>query len=165
MRFLLPSKVVGKGFTILEMIVVIAIIGILATTVLVAMSGSRSKGGDGAIKQNLVYARTQAAFYFNGSATSTESYVDVCNDKTNGIMRQVQEAKRAYGGTSKAVYTNTVPSTWNTEECHADATRFVAWVPLSDSASGAPTGWCIDSTNASRKVTAVLGVSAFVCPP
>ena len=60
--------------------------------------------------------------YFNGSATSTESYVDVCNDKTNGIMRQVQEAKRAYGGIENAIdkYVGSVD-----EQAYAKAAAFV----------------------------------------
>jgi len=152
------------GFTLLELLVAMAIIGILAAITLSFMTQSRGKGGDAAVKSNILNARPQAEFYFNGSATSTNSYVGVCNDARNGIYKQLQAGARATGRTPQTTYVNATPSGGDTEVCHSDTNRYVVWIPMSGSTDSAIRGWCIDSTNASRVVTTGLTANAYECP-
>ncbi len=154
-----------RGFTLLELLVVIAIIGIMTSIAMMALSQSKNKGGDGGVKQNLVNARAQAAFYYNGSATSSDSYTggvsgNMCNDARNGVYRQVQAAARAAGLTPQGTYANNTTGTASLEVCHAIATQFAIWVPLKQG-----NGWCIDSAGASRN-TAPLDQAGnqYVCP-
>ena len=81
-----------RGFTLLELLIVIAIIGILATVVLASMSQSKDKGADAGVKSNLLNARSQAEVYYTNS---NRSYAGVCNDTTIGIFKQVQAAAKA----------------------------------------------------------------------
>lgn len=53
-----------KGFTLLEILVVIAIIGIFASVAVVALSSSKGKGDDSAVRSNLNSLRSQAELYY-----------------------------------------------------------------------------------------------------
>lgn len=153
-----------KGFTLLELLVVIAIIGILSAVVVMSLDQSKDKGGDAGVKNNLTNSRSQAEVFYINSTSNPKSYVGICSAGTNSPFRQIQAAARAYGKTPKVAYNNVTPSTWNTEECHATASAYAIWVPLRESRNGAPVGWCIDSTNTGKKVTAVLNANATQCP-
>jgi prepilin-type N-terminal cleavage/methylation domain-containing protein len=58
-----------KGFTIIELIVVIAIIAVLAAIVLVNVTQYINKGKDAAIKGNLASIMTNAAVYFSDNSS------------------------------------------------------------------------------------------------
>ena len=60
-----------KGFTIIELIVVIAIIAVLAAIVLVNVTQYIAKGRDAAIKGNLSSIMTNAAAYFDATPAGT----------------------------------------------------------------------------------------------
>ncbi len=153
---------IGKsGFTLLELLVVVAIIGVLAAISMAYLNESRNKGGDAAVKSNLVNARSQAEVYFHNQ---NRSYSGVCNNSATGIFRHVQGAARAYGITPKGSYTNSAASTWNTEECHDAIDYYVVWVPVPSSTSASPAGWCVDSRNATKVSSAVLTANATQCP-
>lgn len=62
-----------KGFTIIELIVVIAIIAVLAGIVLVNVTSYINKGKDAAIKGNLASLLTDAAPIFDTYGTYTNS--------------------------------------------------------------------------------------------
>ena len=122
----------------LELLIVIAIIGILVSIALSALTQSKSKGADGGVKQNLVNARSQAEYYYNGAATSTYSYTGVCTDAKNGIIKQVDAAAKVVNATF--VQGNTQNITAAQAVCHETAAGWAVGVPLK-SVSGA---YCID---------------------
>lgn len=68
----------SKGFTIIELIVVVAIIAVLAAIVLVNVTGFINKGKNAAIKGNLSSIMTNAAVYFdtNGNYNTTTTFCD-----------------------------------------------------------------------------------------
>jgi prepilin-type N-terminal cleavage/methylation domain-containing protein len=151
-----------RGFTLLELLVVVAIIGILAAVTLAALGSSRSKGNDSNIRANLKNAQSQAQLFYDLASPNT--YEGVCATAgTNAAGRQVAAAERTYRG-AVSTYADGTASTWNTAQCHDTATAWAAFVPLSASANGAIVAWCIDSTGASRQVTNVLAASVYVCP-
>ena len=53
-----------RGFTMIELLVAVAIISILATVVMVSVSSARDKNADSAIKIELRTIQTQAELYF-----------------------------------------------------------------------------------------------------
>lgn len=148
-----------RGFTLIELLVVIAIIGILASVVLASLNSARDKGADAAVKSNLNNARAQAELFYDNN---TRSYDTLCS-AAGGVKNLVDAAKVAYGGTADT-YADATASTYNTSQCHDSATAWAAFVPLRASASGSVVAWCVDSTGASKQVTAVLGASTYACP-
>jgi prepilin-type N-terminal cleavage/methylation domain-containing protein len=67
-----------RGFTIIELLVVMAIIGLLASIILASLFIARNKGGDATAQGNFDNLRTQAQLYYssitpNGYATTSIS--------------------------------------------------------------------------------------------
>ncbi len=53
------------GFTLLELLIVIAVIGILAAVIVASLSSAKSKGNDAAVRQNLGSLRSQSEIYYS----------------------------------------------------------------------------------------------------
>lgn len=64
----------NRGFTLLEVLIVIVIIGILAGVVLTLLSSARTSAADATIKSSLGSLRKEASIYFNDSALGNGSY-------------------------------------------------------------------------------------------
>jgi len=62
-----------KGFTLLELMIVVVIIGILTAVVLVSLNSARSKGQDASIKAQMNSLRTQADLYYSNHGNSYSS--------------------------------------------------------------------------------------------
>src|SRR3989344_5667524 len=60
----------NSGFTLLELLIVIGIIGILASVILVTLNGARDKGADAAVKSNLSTIRSQSGIFFSDNNNS-----------------------------------------------------------------------------------------------
>ena len=58
----------SKGFSLIELLIVIAIIGILSTIVLNSLSNARSRAYDSKVKQQLSSFRTAAEVYFSNQS-------------------------------------------------------------------------------------------------
>lgn len=138
------------GFTLLELLVVVAIIGLLSAVVLAALGNARNSGKDAGVKSNLKNAMDQAEIFWNTSSPNT--YFGVCTS-TTGIGTLVAAAA------SDSVAGNSVGSAggqYNRATCHDSVGAWAAEVPLSASASGSPVMWCVDSTGKSKQETTNL---------
>lgn len=156
------KKLHKKGFTILELLIVVAIIGIIVAITLSYLGRSKDKAGDVSTISNIANARSQAEVFY---AQNDSSYEGVCAvTGSNVIGRQIRAAAKAHNITPQGSYSDATPSAWNVEACHDSVDHYAAWVPLQDSRSGAPLGWCIDSRNFTREVSAVLSANATQCP-
>ncbi len=148
------------GFTLIELLVVIAIIGILSSVVLSALSNARKNNADTAIKASLKQVGTEAQLVYESSATF--SYAGVCSNAK--VVAIVNSAEKLFSNGSVTTYNNGVASAWNQGQCHSSANAWAVWVPLKASASGAPVAWCVDSTGAVGRETAILDISNYGCP-
>jgi prepilin-type N-terminal cleavage/methylation domain-containing protein len=63
----------SKGFTIIEMVMVLAIVGLLTTIIMIALSNARNKAKDGKIQADLNQIRTAAGVYYNNQSPSSYS--------------------------------------------------------------------------------------------
>lgn len=142
-----------KGFTVLELLIVIAIIGILSASILTAMTSSRRKGADANIKKQLSSVRSAAPLFAADSPTG--SFEGVCGTVgANTIGSIVNEAERTYGVTP-STYADGTMSSWNAGQCHDSISAWAAIVPLKDSSSITPISWCVDSAGNSKKVSSM----------
>ena len=118
----------SKGFTIIELLVVVAIISVLAAIVLVNITGYINKGKNAAIKSNLGTVLTNAAVHFdvNGNYTTFSA--------SSGYANPAASAVTANGGT---VLTFGLNTTTNTSFCTCSVIR------TTTDESGT---FCVDST-------------------
>lgn len=167
MSLTLSSVKTRQGFTLLELLIVIAIIGILVAVVLASMSQSKAKGADAGVRSNLLNARSQAEVYYTNQ---NRSYSGVCNDTSLGIFKMMQAAARAQNITPRTPpYMPADVGAWNKETCHDSVDAYAVWVPLQvtsfgASRSGFPVGLCIDSLNTTKIINADLPSSQTFCP-
>ncbi len=131
----------SRGFTIIELIVVIAIIAVLASIVLVNVTQYLNKGKNAAIKGNMSTMVTNSAVYFDAnSALFGSSFIaatdytvpDAATDSANGTGTMVK-----FGSTTTQAWCSCSPINTTT-------------------GSGAESGtYCVDSTGY-KKVTATV---------
>jgi prepilin-type N-terminal cleavage/methylation domain-containing protein len=153
------------GFTLIELVIVIGIIGVLAAVVLAAINIARAKAVDAATESNMDAARPQANIYFDDDG----SYTGVCtttpsvsgNPSINTNLVAAQTSSRTL---TQPINTDvTVDGSYNTVTCHENGTAWAAEAPLTSSASGAPVMWCEDSMGTAKQETAILAANVAVC--
>ena len=122
----------------MELLVVVAIIGILAAIVLVSLNSARNKSKNAAIKAQMVSLRSAGELFNEDNG----SFTGFCASPEEGDLS---------GGVTSAGGTG--------YDCNESASAWAAGVALVGTGAGS---WCVDSTGASK--AAVLGADATVCP-
>lgn len=143
-----------KGFTVIELLIVVGIIGALATIILVAVSNSRSKGYDAAIVKQMLEASAQAEVFYTNNGT----YQNICT-ATGGIGSFIQQASTIAG--TGTIVTSGAAQTETTANCYSTASGYAASVKLKLPSS--PTYYCIDSQNKRTQITSPLSASVTAC--
>jgi len=101
-----------KAFTLVEMLVVIAIIGILATAILVSLGPARNQARDARIRADVQQLRNLAETYYNthnfdyrGFAGSMGSAVNSCSSNTPaGVQALCNDITNQNGGTAPTFF-------------------------------------------------------------
>ncbi len=140
----------SKGFTIIELIVVIAIIAILASIVLVNVTQYISKAHDAAIKSDMSNIATGMATCFSeyGSYSNGATPAVYCVANTAYVPATLSADITKQGGT---LVTTAAPTT--------------AYCASSKLASDAAKYVCIDSTGVTKEsATAICTTSSIACP-
>lgn len=123
----------NKGFTLVELLVVVSIVSLLSSLILVSVTNAKNKAIDNKIKSNLLTVRSQSAIYYEGVG----NYDDFLDFQNNPNTIQEQALNNASGAAGAAYYTKSEPGGW------------YAQVPL----KGEPGfGWCVDYLGNSKKV-------------
>src|SRR3989344_1337388 len=125
----------NKGFTLIEILIVVGIIGVLSSVVLGQLTLARQKAANATIKANMSSLRTEAGIAYEEAAPN--SYDDVCaSPKFMEALTQVG----TLGGTPA--------------ECFDSDTAWVVKATL-NLAEGTNTSWCADLSGKSKGITDV----------
>lgn len=129
----------GAGFTIIELLVVVAIIAVLTGIVLVNVTAYIAKGKNASIKGDLSTIRTNAAVYYDGQNPST--YVGYA--ASTGYTSAATPAATLNGGTAL------------TEG--ETSTAFCACGKLLDITGATNQTFCVDSTGQAKQTATACG--------
>lgn len=151
------------AFTLIELLAVIAIIGLLAAVTLFTVSSARGSGRDAAVQQSLNSARSQAENYATGNATA---YNGVCTAAQidNGLADILTSALSSSGASGSITTTLTVAGAYNNVTCHENMTDWVVIAPLHASTASSPQFFCVDAGGISKTTSTVLVAGAVKCP-
>ncbi|MDI9325559.1 MAG: type II secretion system protein [Alphaproteobacteria bacterium] len=145
-----------KAFTLIELLIVVAVIGILSSIVIVSLTGSTTKANSAQIKANVRTIVTKIAVEIStpGSGVTLPSAGPTGNICTNiissGLPAQATLAANAGNGIG----------------CSSTSTGFLVYWAKNPSAVPATTtnhAWCIDSIGNSGKIDTKPGITVVSC--
>ncbi len=132
-----------EGFTLIEMLVVVAVIGLLSSVLLTALGPAKDKAKDSRIIQEMNQVRSLAETMYNGTYTSLETLPSPSVQNEN--LRDLSEDITAQGG-ELHIIKSPVPST-----------TYVAYsrlnITVGDPAVPQVQFYCIDSSGRSGFTT------------
>ena len=142
----------SKGFTIIELLVVVAIIAVLTGIVLVNVTSYINKGKDAAIQGNLSSLTTNAAAFYD---SSTNGFTGFCAGTT--AVNPIAAAKLAFANPVQ-----------DTADCFETAVApAIAWAACSQ-LKVTDSYFCTDSTGAKKiiggRASCVAAWNLGVCP-
>lgn len=148
-----------KGFTLVELLVVVAILGVLTSIVLVSLTTANSRGKDGAVRENMANLRTQGQLYYNDNSNYGSNGSNPVNsaDCTSGIGGTVFSDTRI----TKQIAAITFANGGGGVVCNVAA--FGAGYAMS---AKLPSGnyFCIDSNGVGKMESSALVSSDMSCP-
>jgi len=144
---------IQDGFTLLELLIVISLIGIFTVLVLASLDKIREKQFEIKMEANFSTLKAQAERYYsryNTFGINAQNPYNVCTAPKEygfggadgpGIFKTLANDANAFPKTE-----NETGGGWNIATCHASSDAWVVESPLLDSKSSLPHMYCEDST-------------------
>lgn len=141
----------SEGFTLVELLVVVAIIGILSSVVIASLNTARTKGANAGIKANLATIRAQAEILYDGDS----DYDAVCGANSvaqnANVAQAIVQANTASGGTAVCGKpTSGAAGAWAVSSPLKGETATVD-------------NWCVDSTGVAKALADPIAATAVAC--
>jgi prepilin-type N-terminal cleavage/methylation domain-containing protein len=136
-----------KGFTLLELLVVVAIIGLLAAVVIGVLGSAKKKGEDSAIKEQMSALRSQAELYANA----------------NGGYNNMFTSNNTWASTDTAIQA-ILTYLDQRSQTHTAGSSSNAWAVQVQLKQNTAQYACIDSTAKLSVTGTVMAAGATVCP-
>lgn len=133
-----------KGFTLVEMLVVVAIIGLLAGVVLTSVGPARSRAKDARVISGLTQVRAIAETLYDGDYDALPG--------AGGSATLVSDTEANFGKTAKDIKQNS--GGLYIDKASAPSTIYAAYSVLPSDPN--KKYWCVDSTGASRQLETAL---------
>ena len=144
----------GAGFTLVELLAVIAIIGVLAAIVLVRTGSVRKEGRDAAVKVALREVRNAAELHYNNPPFTYEGVCDTTDDTlaNSGDFKRIEDYIDKNNGSTGVI------------GCRESATGYAVISSLNLGSC-----WCVDSQGAGREIALTASdcraeLTAITCP-
>lgn len=149
-----------KGFTIIELLIVVAIIGILASIVIASTNSARNKGKDAGVKNVLKQIATQAELYYDNNQTFTANSTcgltatnppTIVTASTTGVFNDTMVK-------NQLVYLGTYDAPTSNVACYTDSTG-MKWAVSITGLNNVASSYCIDNqgNNTTGKVASTTG--------
>lgn len=154
------SKLV-KGFTLIELIVTIAIISVLSGIILFTTTQYINKGKDSNIAGNLAVLIPAGESYYNKGNT----YENFCNPFVSDIFKNtISEMPLKNSGAS--CQSSSITETTNPAGvCCSVSSNGQAWAACSDEFSKNDKAWCVDSRGYKKEINKTSCVNTITeCP-
>lgn len=135
------------GFTLVELLVSIAIISLLASIVIRYVEDAKFRGENVSIKNDLHNARSQMNISYS---TNNDTFTDLCTTNTKLISIMQDASLRGSGNTTSYV-------------CNSNASVWAISVPLKMNDAG-NNYWCVDSTGNAKGEASNLSSGVTQCP-
>jgi prepilin-type N-terminal cleavage/methylation domain-containing protein len=137
-----------SGFTLVELLVVVAVIGLLAAVVAVSTTAAKSKGADAAAKRDLASIRIQANLYYTNNSNAYGAITALCSAGMYSADTIMANAITHATTNSTAIACNTGP----TDQIFAVAVTLKTGTGY----------YCVDSANAGKFISTATASSGLV---
>jgi prepilin-type N-terminal cleavage/methylation domain-containing protein len=158
----------NKGFTLIELIIVIMIIAILSGIILFSTALYINKGKDSNVAGNLAILIPAGEVFYNGNGNSyNDSLASFCNPAQNSVLNNaISQMPKQSSGAPCYTSSTTPTSTTNIAGvcCYAQSQ---AWAACARKFASVGTYYCVDSRGIRKEVTGTcnfVSTATTQCP-
>lgn len=141
----------NSGFTLLELLIVVAIIGILTSIVVVATSDARKKGADAGIKRQLQEIRSEIELFYNRGSVYRGSIVTFGPDECSNSFDNEPSSHVFHSSYKVFQLIQKIRNSANPSDAYC-AAGLNSWAVAVKLKTTPTDSWCVDSSGKSKQV-------------